>query len=81
MTIEKALASNADLKKMYDDDPFVKRVIDTSIKIEGMPRNTGMHACGVVICDKPVDEYVPLFKSGDAVVTEYYKGWVEKLGL
>ncbi len=81
MTIEKALTSNADLKKMYDSDPFVKRVIDTSIKIEGMPRNTGMHACGVVICDKPVDEYVPLFKSGDAVVTEYYKGWVEKLGL
>ncbi len=81
MTIEKALTSNADLKKMYDADPFVKRVIDTSIKIEGMPRNTGMHACGVVICDKPVDEYVPLFKSGDAVVTEYYKGWVEKLGL
>ena len=81
MTIEKALTSNADLKKMYDSDQFVKRVIDTSIKIEGMPRNTGMHACGVVICDKPVDEYVPLFKSGDAVVTEYYKGWVEKLGL
>lgn len=81
MTIEKALTSNADLKKMYDADPFVKRVIDTSIKIEGMPRNTGMHACGVVICDKPVDDYVPLFKSGDAVVTEYYKGWVEKLGL
>ncbi len=81
MTIEKALTSSADLKKMYDSDPFVKRVIDTSIKIEGMPRNTGMHACGVVICDKPVDEYVPLFKSGDAVVTQYYKGWVEKLGL
>ena len=81
MTIEKALTSNADLKKMYDADPFVKRVVDTSIKIEGMPRNTGMHACGVVICDKPVDEYVPLFKSGDAIVTQYYKGWVEKLGL
>ena len=81
MTIEKALESSADLKKMYDGDPFVKRVVDTSIKIEGMPRNTGMHAAGVVICDKPVDEYVPLFKSGDSVVTQYYKGWVEKLGL
>ena len=81
MTIKKALESNADFKKMYDGDEFVRRVVDTSIKIEGMPRNTGMHACGVVICDKPVDEYVPLFKSGDSVVTQYYKGWVESLGL
>ena len=81
MTIQKALDTNVELKKMYDSNPLIKKVIDTSIKIEGMPRNTGMHACGVVICDKPVDDYVPLFKSGDAVVTEYYKGWVEKLGL
>ncbi|MBQ2758268.1 MAG: DNA polymerase III subunit alpha [Clostridia bacterium] len=81
MTIEKALQSNQELKKMYDENPMVKKVIDTSIKIEGMPRNTGMHAAGVVICDKPVDEYVPLFKSGESVVTQFYKGWVEKLGL
>ncbi len=81
MTIEKALQSNQELKKMYDSNALVKKVIDTSIKIEGMPRNTGMHAAGVVICDKPVDEYVPLFKSGDSVVTQYYKGWVEALGL
>lgn len=81
MTIEKALQSNQELKKMYDSNPLVKKVLDTSIKIEGMPRNTGMHAAGVVICDKPVDEYVPLFKSGDSVVTQYYKGWVESLGL
>ncbi len=81
MTIEKALQSNQELKKMYDDNALVRKVIDTSIKIEGMPRNTGMHAAGVVICDKPVDEYVPLFKSGESVVTQYYKGWVEALGL
>ena len=81
MTIEKALEASQDLKKMYDASPLVKKVIDTSIKIEGMPRNTGMHACGVVICDRPVDDYVPLFKSGDAIVTQYYKGWVESLGL
>ena len=81
MTIQKALETNQELKKMYDGSPMIKKVIDTSIKIEGMPRNTGMHAAGVVICDKPVDEYVPLFKSGDSVVTQYYKGWVEKLGL
>lgn len=81
MTIQKALESNQELKKMYDGNALIKKVIDTSIKIEGMPRNTGMHAAGVVICDKPVDEYVPLFKSGESVVTQYYKGWVEKLGL
>ncbi|MDY4254157.1 MAG: DNA polymerase III subunit alpha, partial [Oscillospiraceae bacterium] len=81
MTIQKALETNQELKKMYDGSEMIKKVIDTSIKIEGMPRNTGMHAAGVVICDKPVDEYVPLFKSGDSVVTQYYKGWVEKLGL
>ncbi len=81
MTIEKALQSNQELKKMYDENPMVKKVLNTSIKIEGMPRNTGMHAAGVVICDKPVDDYVPLFKSGDSVVTQYYKGWVEALGL
>lgn len=81
MTIEKALQSSQDLKKMYEERSDVKKLIDTSIKIEGMPRNTGMHAAGVVICDKPVDDYVPLFKSGESVVTQYYKGWVEKLGL
>lgn len=81
MTIQKALETNQELKKMYDGNALIKKVIDTSIKIEGMPRNTGMHAAGVVICDKPVDEYVPLFKSGESVVTQYYKGWVEKLGL
>ncbi len=81
MTIEKALQSSQDLKKMYDTNPDVKKLIDVSMQVEGMPRNTGMHAAGVVICDRPVDDYVPLFKSGDSVVTQYYKGWVEKLGL
>ena len=51
------------------------------MKIEGMVRNTGMHAAGVVICRDPVDTYVPLFKSGESAVTQYYKGWVEALGL
>jgi len=81
MTISKALQTNAALKEMYDGNALVKKVIDTSIKIEGMPRNTGMHACGIVICDKPVYEYVPLFKSENSTVTQYYKGWVEKIGL
>ena len=81
MTIAKALESSQDFRKLYESDPQIKNLVDISMKIEGMVRNTGMHAAGVVICRDPVDEYVPLFKSGDSVVTQYYKGWVEKLGL
>ena len=81
MTIAKALEASQDFRKLYDGDPQIKRLVDISMKVEGMVRNTGMHAAGVVICRDPVDEYVPLFKSGDSVVTQYYKGWVESLGL
>lgn len=81
MTIAKALEASQDFKKLYDGDPQIKNLVDISMKIEGMVRNTGMHAAGVVICRDPVDTYVPLFKSGDSVVTQYYKGWVESLGL
>ncbi len=81
MTIAKALESSQDFRKLYEGDSQIKNLVDISMKIEGMVRNTGMHAAGVVICRDPVDEYVPLFKSGDSVVTQYYKGWVEKLGL
>ena len=81
MTIQKALDSSQDLKKLYDGNPDVKRLIDTSIRIEGMPRNTGMHAAGVVICRDPVVTYVPLALSNGSVITQFYKGWVEKIGL
>ena len=81
MTIAKALESSQDFRKLYEGDPQIKNLVDISMKIEGMVRNTGMHAAGVVICRDPVDTYVPLFKSGDSVVTQYYKGWVEALGL
>ncbi len=81
MTIAKALEASQDFKRLYDSDSSLKHLVDISMKVEGMVRNTGMHAAGVVICRDPVDEYVPLFKSGDSVVTQYYKGWVEKLGL
>ncbi len=81
MTITKALNTSSDLKKLYDSDNDVKRLIDMSLKVEGMPRNVGMHAAGVVIARNPVDEYVPLGKSGESVITQYYKGEVEKVGL
>ncbi|MBO5935925.1 MAG: DNA polymerase III subunit alpha [Clostridia bacterium] len=81
MTIAKAIEMSTDFRKLYDGDPQIKNLVDISMKIEGMVRNTGMHAAGVVICRDPVDTYVPLFKSGESVVTQYYKGWVEALGL
>ena len=81
MTISKALEVNSELRKIYNSNDLAHKVIDTAIKVEGMPRNTGMHACGIVICDKPVYEYTPLFKSDNSAVTQYYKVWCEKLGL
>ena len=81
MTIDKALETNQDLKKMYNESERVKTLVDTAKKIEGMPKSTGMHACGVIIAREPVVNYCPLFTSGDSVVSQFYKGWVEKLGL
>ena len=81
MTIQKALDSSQDFRKLYESDATVKSLVDKSMKLEGMVRNTGMHACGIVIARDPVVETCPLFRSGDALVTQYYKGWVEQLGL
>ena len=81
MRIQKDLDTSQDLRKLYDSNLDTKRLIDTSIRIEGMPRNVGMHAAGVVICRDPVVEYVPLALSNGSVITQFSKGWVEELGL
>ncbi len=81
MTIPKALDVNPDLKKLYDEDPRVRKLVDTAIMLEGSPRQTGMHAAGVVITNKPVSDYVPLHVSDSSVVTQYPKDTVEHLGL
>lgn len=60
MTLELALKQNKELKALYDSDSEVKYLIDMSMRLEGLPRHASMHAAGVVICGKPVDEYVPL---------------------
>lgn len=70
-----------DLRKEYDEDPFVKRVADLAIKLEGAPRNTSTHAAGVLIAPEPVDNYVPLSKNGDDVATQYNMIELESLGL
>ncbi len=81
ITLELALTKNPKLKKMYDEDPKVKRLIDTARDIEGMPRNTSTHAAGVVITKLPVSDYVPLARNEDTIVTQFTMTTIEELGL
>ncbi|MBR0413535.1 MAG: DNA polymerase III subunit alpha [Clostridia bacterium] len=81
ITLSQALAVGKELKEAYESDATVKKVIDTALKIEGMPRNCSTHAAGVVITKEPVDCYVPLSKNDDAVVTQYTMTALERLGL
>lgn len=69
------------LKKMYDEDERIRKVINMSIKLEGMPRQTSTHACGILIAPEPVDNYVPLAKNGDEIATQYSMIELEDLGL
>ncbi len=82
MTLELALKQNKELKNLYDTDPEVKYLIDMSMRLEGLPRHASMHAAGVVICAKPVDEYVPLSRAADgSITTQYIMTTLEELGL
>lgn len=82
ITIDKALDKNADLKAAYDEDPQVKELIDRARRLEGLPRHSSVHAGGVVICDRPAVEYVPLAKGADgAVTTQFTKDTLEEMGL
>ena len=81
ITLEEALKLSKPLKESYDSDYKVKKLIDTAMAIEGMPRNTSTHAAGVVITSRPVSDYVPLAKNDDLVVTQYIMTTLEELGL
>ena len=82
ITLGKALESSPDFKKAYDNDPQVKELIDMSMRLEGLPRHTSMHAAGVVISQKAVEEYVPLSVGSDgSVVTQFTMTTLEELGL
>ena len=72
---------SADVIQLYESDPTVRKVLDMALKVEGMPRNTGMHAAGVVICKEIVGDYVPLQRNGEVVTTQYPKDQVEALGM
>ena len=65
ITLDKALSGSQDFKALYDNDPEVKHLVDMARRLEGLPRNTSMHAAGVVICQKAADEFVPLSRGGD----------------
>ena len=82
MTIEKALKVNPELRKMCEDDEEVKYLIEMAKRLEGLPRHSSMHAAGVVISQKSVDEYVPLSRSSDGTITtQFVMTTIEELGL
>ncbi len=87
ITIKKALEKNPDFNKLYRENDDIHKLIDTALQLEGLPRNAGTHAAGVVITQNPIVEYVPLARVGDkkgderALVTQFEKDTVEELGL
>lgn len=82
ITIDKALIMNPELRGMYESDESVKKLIDMSRRLEGLPRHTSMHAAGVVISQKPMDEYVPLSRASDGTITtQFTMTTIEELGL
>lgn len=82
ITIDKALEVNKDLKELYETDEEVTELIDRAKRLEGLPRHASVHASGILICDRPVDDYVPLAVGADnAVVAEFTMTTLERLGL
>ena len=81
ITLKDALNVSPKLKEMYDADERVRKLIDTAMSLEGMPRNTSTHAAGVVITADPVCSYVPLSRNDDTIVTQYTMTTIEELGL
>ncbi len=81
LSIAQALEQLPDLKMLYAGSPEIRRLLDTAKAIEGLARNAGTHAAGVVISAGPLMEYAPLAKSEAGVNTQYDMVWVEKIGL
>ena len=82
MTLDKALTANPDLKKAYEENPEIHNLIDMSKRLEGLPRHTSMHAAGVVIGSRSIDEFVPLSRAADGTITtQFTMTIIEELGL
>ncbi len=78
---ELKVARNAEFCAMYEEDQTLRRVIDMALQLEGMPRQTGMHAAGVVICRQKIADNVPLSRNGDDITTQYVAKEIESLGM
>ena len=82
ITLDRALKTNPEFKTLYDTNEQVKELVDMSMRLEGLPRHTSMHAAGVVISQKAVDEYVPLSRAQDgSLTTQFTMTTLEELGL
>ena len=82
MTLKKALESEPELNNLYKNDPEVTKLINTGLSLEGLNRHASVHAAGVVIADKPLSNYSPLFKTtDDQITTGFSMGILEKIGL
>lgn len=82
ITIAKALTMNPELKRLYESDDQAKKLIDMSMRLEGLPRHTSIHAAGIVIAPQPVDDFVPLSRAADGnITTQYTMVTLEELGL
>lgn len=82
MTLDKALLMSGELKRIYDTDPEIHRLLELSKRLEGLPRHASMHAAGVIISKKKADEYVPLSRGADgSVTTQFTMTTLEELGL
>ncbi|MBO7520048.1 MAG: DNA polymerase III subunit alpha [Clostridia bacterium] len=81
VTLKGAIASSPELKSLYEADERARGLLDMAIKVEGMPRHASTHAAGVVISDRPVNDYVPLSLNDNAVVTQYTMTALDELGL
>lgn len=83
MTLDKALQTEPELKRAYENDPQTRKVIDIGKKLEGLARHASVHAAGVVIADEPLTNFVPLYKApgSDDIITQFEGPMVERIGL
>ncbi|MGI6108857.1 MAG: DNA polymerase III subunit alpha [Eubacteriaceae bacterium] len=81
VTIDEALEENKDLKAMAESDQEIRKILGFARSVEGMARHASTHAAGVVISDRPLIEYVPLYRTGESITTQYTMGLLESQGL
>ncbi len=80
-TLKGALEADPDLRRSISENPEYRRLVDTALKLEGMNRNAGKHAAGVVVANGPLEQFVPLYKVGDDITTQYPMDILEEIGL